>query len=204
MSRLSEKPVQDWDAETRSFVEGGEEIAPMEAKTRGMLAHAPNMVAANGAFMEAAMNGRKISRRLLELVRLRIAFHNQCQTCMTFRFQSAFNDGFTEDMVCSLEKPHEDPNLTEADKAALEYADLFATNHFAITDAHYAKLSKFFSEQEIVELGLFSAYFLGYGRFFRTINIVEELSVDQQKAQKIGPWQVGKTVLIDDSDPRRM
>jgi alkylhydroperoxidase family enzyme len=204
MAALKELPVDKWDADSRAYVEGGEEIAPMEARARSMLAHAPNMVAANGGFMEAAMNGRKISRRLLELVRLRIAFHNQCQTCMTFRFQSAFNDGFTEDMVCSLEKPHEDPNLSEADKAALEYADLFATNHFAITDAHYTKLAKYFSEQEIVELGLFSAYFLGYGRFLRTINVVEELDSKEQNNTRIGPWQVGKTVVIDDTDPRRM
>jgi alkylhydroperoxidase family enzyme len=204
MSGIAEKPVHEWDAESRTYVEGGEEVSPMEQKARGMLANAPNMVAANGAFMEAAMNGRKISRRLLELVRLRIAFHNQCQTCMTFRFQSAFDDGFTEDQVCSLEKPSEAPGLSDADRAALEYADLFVTNHFAITDATYVKLGKFFSEQEMIELGLFSAYFFGYGRFLRTINVVEELPGDEQKARKIGPWEVSQTVLVDDRDPRRM
>jgi alkylhydroperoxidase family enzyme len=204
MPVIKELPVDKWDKDSQTYVAGDEEVSPMEQKARGMLAHAPNMVAANGAFMEAAMTGRKISRRLLELVRLRIAFHNQCQTCMTFRFQSAFNDGFTEDMVCSLEKPHEDPNLTAADKAALEYADLFANNHFAINEEHYNKLAKYFSEQEIVELGLFCAYFLGYGRFLRTINVVEELPGEEQKAKKIGPWQVGKTVIVDDTDPRRM
>jgi alkylhydroperoxidase family enzyme len=204
MPVIKDLPVDKWDAHSQSYVAGDEEVSDMEQKARGMLANAPNMVAANGAFMEAAMAGRKISRRLLELVRLRIAFHNQCQTCMTFRFQSAYNDGFTEDMVCSLEKPHEDPNLTDADKAALEYADLFVTNHFAIGETHYTKLAKYFSEQEIVELGLFSAYFLGYGRFLRTINVVEELPGDAQKGIKIGPWQVGKPVVVDDTDPRRM
>ena len=116
----------------------------------------------------------------------------------------ALDDGLTEDMVCSLEKPMEAPNLTDGDRAALEYADLFATNHFAIGDAMYDKLGKYFSPQEIVELGLFSAYFLGYGRFLRTINVVEELDSNTQQAKMIGPWQVGKTVIVDDTDPRRM
>ena len=170
-----------------------------------MTAHAPNMKLANNAFMEAAMNGRKISRKLLELVRLRIAFHNQCRTCMAIRFQSALDDGLTEDMVCSLEKPMEAPNLSDAEKAALEYADLFATNHFAITEATYANLRKYFSEHEIVELGLFAGYFLGYGRFLSTVNIIEALPQSyQDKSKAAAPWESRETVVVDDTDPRNM
>lgn len=44
--------------------------------------------------------------RLLELVRLRIAFHNQCRSCMSVRYQSAIDDGlrnhFTEDQLVEL------------------------------------------------------------------------------------------------------
>ena len=97
------------------------------------------------------------------------------------------------------------PLFSAAEKVALEYADLFANNHFAITDAHYAKLSKFFSEQEIVELGLFSAYFLGYGRFLSTLNIVEELPTAlQDKSRKVAPWETRESVVVDDTDPRNM
>jgi alkylhydroperoxidase family enzyme len=205
MNALTELPPEKWDPKLRALMDIQAEVSELEVKGRGIQAHAPNMMFANGAFMEAAMKGRKISRRLLELVRLRIAFHNQCRTCMAIRFQSALDDGLTEDMVCSLEKPMEAPNLTDADRAALEYADLFATNHFAINDATYEKLSKYFSEQEIVELGLFSAYFLGYGRFLSTLNIVEELPTAlQDKTRKVAPWETRESVVVDDTDPRNM
>jgi hypothetical protein len=96
-------------------------------------------------------------------------------------------------------------NLSDAEKAALEYADLFATNHFAITEATYAKLRKYFSEQEIVELGLFTGYFLGYGRFLATVNIVETLPESyQDKSRKVAPWESSETVVVDDTDPRNM
>jgi AhpD family alkylhydroperoxidase len=39
---------------------------------------------------------------LLELVRLRIAFSNQCRCCIAVRYQSAIDDGLEEDALCSL------------------------------------------------------------------------------------------------------
>ena len=61
-----------------------------------VMAHAPHMVKALGAFSCTAQQGRKLPRRLVELVRLRIAFHNQCRSCMAMRYQSAVDDGLTE------------------------------------------------------------------------------------------------------------
>ena len=109
------------------------------------------MAKANAYWMATAMAGRKLSRRLLELVRLRLAFHSQCRSCMAMRFSSAMDEGFTEDLVCSLEKPMEAPDLTPAEKAALEYADLFATNHFAINDETFAGLREHFTDGEIID-----------------------------------------------------
>jgi AhpD family alkylhydroperoxidase len=196
MTRIVELPMEKWDAELRAMA-GDEDVSPLERKARGIMANAPHMAMANAAFLGTAMKGRKLSRRLLELVRLRIAFHNQCRSCMAMRFQSALDDGLTDDMVCSLEKPMEAPNLSEREKAALEYADIFATNHFAITDESFAKLRKYFDDGELVELGLFVAYFLGIGRFLASLDIVEELpTVYQDKSQKVGPWQSPESVVV--------
>src|SRR3954451_19811065 len=73
-----------------------------------------------------------LARRLVELVRLRVAFHNQCRSCMAMRYSTAAEDGVDEHLVCSLEKPQESDDLTEAEKAALALADRFATDHLAI------------------------------------------------------------------------
>ena len=67
---------------------------------------------------------RTLPDRLVELVRLRIAFFNQCRSCMAIRYTDAVNDGLTEELVCSLERPEDAADLTEAEKAAIAYGEL--------------------------------------------------------------------------------
>lgn len=113
--------------------------------------------------------------RLLELVRLRIAFHNQCRSCMAIRNHAALEDGLTEELVCSLERPAEATGLTPAERSALHYADLLATDHLAIDDSVHAELRQQFDESQIVALGLYCAYSVGFGRLAATWHLVEDL-----------------------------
>lgn len=196
MPLLNELPVDQWDPELRAMV-NVETASPLELASTSIMAQSPHMLKANFAFLAKSLSGITISRRLLELVRLRIGFHNQCRSCMAMRFQDALDDGLTEDLVCSLEKPMEASNLTDAEKAAIEYADLFVTNHFAIDQAAIDKLRAHFSESQIVELGLFIGYFMGIGRFLASLGIVEELPEDyQDTGHKMAPWQSSATVLV--------
>lgn len=196
MSRISELPQEQWAPDLRENFDPAA-ASPLETKARGIMARAPHMANANTAFMTAAFGGNVLSRRLIELVRLRVAFHNQCRSCMAMRFQSALDDGVTEDLVCSLEKPAEAPDLTEQEKAALAYADVFATNHFAVNDETFDQLRAHFSEAEIVELGVFTAYFVGYGRWLAVLDVVEELpKALQDKSIKAAPWHNGGSVVV--------
>jgi alkylhydroperoxidase family enzyme len=201
MSRIPMLPTDQWDPEFRAACEGsGIQPDTFQWRANAILAHAPHMAKANAYWMATAMAGRKLSRRLLELVRLRLAFHSQCRSCMAMRFSSAMDEGFTEDLVCSLEKPMEAPDLTPPEKAALAYADLFATNHFAIDEATFAGLREHFTDGEIIELGMFVGFFLGTGRFLSTLDMTEELpKVYQDKSQKAAPWMApGQVVLVEE------
>lgn len=196
MSRIPELPLDEWDPELRQSF-NPETASAVETKARGIMAHAPHMSNANTVFMTTAMQDRVLPRRLIELVRLRIAFHNQCRSCMAMRFQSAVDDGLTEDMVCSLEKPVDAPNLSDREKAAIEYADIFSTNHFAIDEDTFDHLRQHFSDAEIVELGIFVGYFVGYGRFMACLDIVEGLpEAYQDKSTKVGPWQSDESAIV--------
>src|SRR5580700_12097777 len=95
-------------------------------------AHRPEIATGIGIAMQAINNSGNLSPRLIELIRLRIAFHNQCRSCMAIRYANAVENGVDEDLVCSLEKPQEAEDLSPAERAALDFADLFATNHLAI------------------------------------------------------------------------
>src|ERR1700757_5490845 len=103
---------------------------------------APSTAFADVPVVDTGQSTGTLSPRLLELVRLRIAFHNQCRSCMSVRYQSAIDDGLTEDAVCSLERPADAPELSDAERAALKFADPFVTNHLALDDTAYDELRR--------------------------------------------------------------
>lgn len=140
-----------------------------------ILGHRPEVAGALGTLKAALQSSGKLSPRLVELVRLRIAFHNQCRSCMSVRYQSAIDDGLTEDLVCSLERPAEADDLSPAERSALRFADLFATDHLSIDDAVYDDLRGHFTEDELVELGVHCAYALGMGRLAATWDVTDDV-----------------------------
>ena len=161
MSRVRALDRQEFDPELRARTGP---LAEVELGHLRILAHSPKAALAFIAFIGGVNDGSVLPRRLVELVRLRIAFHNQCPHCMAIRFQDAVQEGLSETLVCSLEKPEEAADLDARERAALEYADLVATNHFAVDQSTFARLREHFSEREIVELGVYVAIFVGFGR----------------------------------------
>jgi alkylhydroperoxidase family enzyme len=188
MSRIKKIPRENWEPELAAAF-GNQEATALELGLTRMLAHKPKAAAALLAFRAALGQSSELAARLVELVRLRIAFHNQCRSCMAIRYSVESGQGLDEDVVCSLEKPMEAPNLSDAERAALAYADFFATDHLAIGDATYADLRRYFTEAQIVELGLVCAFCVGVGRLGATWDMVEELPQDyQDHSGKVAPW----------------
>jgi AhpD family alkylhydroperoxidase len=188
MTRIASLPVEKWDKELRELAQG-DSLPPVQQTMLGVYANAPELAKAFLIFTGAMSQGFTLRRRLLELVRLRIAFHNQCRSCMAVRYESAVEDGLTEGMVCSLEKPMEASDLTDAEKAAIHYADLAASNHLAISDETFANLRQYYTEKEIVELCMHVAYCTGFGRMAAAYRIIEELPESfQDTTTKITPW----------------
>jgi alkylhydroperoxidase family enzyme len=170
----------------------GMDIDPMTANganaMMSTMAHCPELAEPISALTEALLQS-SLGIRLTELVRLRIAFHNQCRTCMSMRYAPA--DAVDENLVCSLERPEESADLTEAERAAIGFADLFATDHLAIDDAVYDNLRKYFDEGQLVELGVNCAINLGLGRLSATWNLVEHLPADFREPAAdvlVTPW----------------
>ena len=172
--------------------------SPLQRSMMTPTAHAPELMNALHHF--AAELGRlgTLPQRLIELLRLRVAFHNQCRSCMAMRYQTGLDAGMTEADVCSLEWPAEAPGLTPAEKSALAYADLSAIDHLAIDDTVFADLRQHYSEPEIVELGLYIGYFVGFGRLVAAWDLSEELpGTGTQLPGRAAPWAVETFVVAN-------
>ncbi len=173
MSRLSFVPTQSWPPELQDFVQADSATAIELGITR-MLAHAPGAALGALQFGAAVSVTRSLPARLIELLRLRIALHNQCRSCMAIRYNSA-QGSFDEDTVCDLEQNSIPESLATDEQLAIELGDRFANDHLAIDDEFFGKLRTAFSEAEVMELLLHCALYVGMGRLAAVLDMTEEL-----------------------------
>ena len=172
MSRISKIPRKSWAPEL-AVAYGEQDASELQLGLTRMFAHKPAAAVAVMGLMRALRQSRELSDRLIELVRLRIAFHNQCRSCMAVRYRDADGNSLDQGLVCSLERPMEAPGLLESERAALAYADLFANDHLSIDASTYDGLRRLFhgspdrrarSELRDVRRHRTSGRDLGYGR----------------------------------------
>ena len=178
MARIQDAPVEQY---TALYGDDADEF-------QRIMAHRAPLADALNAFQVALRSERLLPDRLHELVRLRVAFWNQCRGCMAGRYQEAIDDGLTEELVCSLERPQESDDLTPAERAAIAYADLMATDHLSIDDDTFAGLREHFTEAEILEIAVNLAYLVGVGRFTASMSMLEGLPERFQTGDRATPW----------------
>ncbi len=158
----------------------------------------PDLMSAFGKFSAVMKSNRRLPDRLVELMRLRIAFRNQCRPCMSMRYASALEDGLTEEMVCSLERPDEPSDLSAAERTAIMFADKFASNHLSITIADRADLERHFSREQIAEIAICAAMFTGFGRMGAVFDTGGDYPVGQRNANgaPLTPWGITETIVV--------
>jgi alkylhydroperoxidase family enzyme len=184
MARMRKLPLEEWD----------ESLAALTDRPQiGMfpiLAHNPPIAKAVMDLYGALAKGRRLPQRLLEIVRLRIAYRNQCRTCIAVRYGSDIEPDLDDAAVCALEKPLDSELFSAAEKAAIIFADRMATDHLSVDDEVYAALLAHFSEAEVVELAAHVAVLIGFGRLTATLNLVDQLPEEYRSDSpaEFAPW----------------
>jgi AhpD family alkylhydroperoxidase len=163
----------------------------------GVMQARPDLTAALAAFKQALQRQRRLPERLIELMRLRVAFRNQCRPCMSMRYAGALDDGLTEAMVCSLEHPDDAADMTAAERAAVSYADQFAVDHLSIAPK-LAALRGIFDSQQIAEIAWWTAFFVGFGRLAATFDEGAPLPVGDRRADgtPLTPWRIQNPMVV--------
>ncbi len=110
---------------------------------------------------------------LKELCRVKIAFDHACGYCGTVRSQTARLAGLSEEKIQQVWDYENSEAFSPREKLALRFADYLKHDiGKADDDTFYAELGRYFSEAEIVELGLWCAENVGAGSFVRTLDII--------------------------------
>lgn len=121
-------------------------------------AHRPALAQAWLATLDQMHNHGILDARLRELVRLRISAFTTCRACQVARKSGEVSE---TDIACLSS---DDARFSPSERAALRYAELFASDPLAIDDTVFAELGQHFSTPEVVELNMFCALMLAGGR----------------------------------------
>ena len=117
---------------------------------------------------EEAAGVARLSPRLKELVRLRIATLNGCQTCKAARLAA---DSIPEEQALGIDAYDGSDAYTPAEKAAVRFAEQMAVDHHNIGDAEIAVLREHFDDAEILELMMMAGQYIGFGRLLAILQL---------------------------------
>ena len=139
----------------------------------------PEMAPAVGKLVDAAYNKSILPVGVREAARIRIAQLNDCSVCLTFRADSVKAEGLGEDLYGAVGSEDDDrAELTEQERLAVEFAELFAIDHERIDDAFMDRMKASFTDAEILDLTICVAAFLGLGRALHVLGITETTLTD--------------------------
>jgi AhpD family alkylhydroperoxidase len=138
----------------------------------------PEMAPAVGKLVDAAYNKSILPVGVREAARIRIAQLNDCAVCLTFRADSVRAQGLGEDLYGAVGTEDERSELTQQERLAVEYAELFALDHDRIDDAFMDRMKACFTDAEILDLTICVAAFLGLGRALHVLGITETTLTD--------------------------
>ena len=113
-----------------------------------------------------------------ELARMRIAQINDCIACSDFRAPSVLEAGIAQELYDNVAAYSTYPGYTPRQRLAIEYAERFATEHASLDDAFFARLRAVFSDEEILDLTLCVAVFLGLGRTLAVLGVDQSCAID--------------------------
>jgi AhpD family alkylhydroperoxidase len=133
----------------------------------------PEMAGMVDRMINTAYQRSKLPAAEREAARMRIAQLNACSACATYRAPSVVEAGVTEDVYEHLEAWRTWPGYSDRQRLAIEYAERFATDHRGIDDELFARLRAHFADDEILDLTLCCAVFLGLGRTLEVLGITD-------------------------------
>ena len=107
------------------------------------------------------------------------------------RSASAKRNGLTEERIDEgVDNWRESELITEPERVALEYSDRMQFAPDTIDEAFYARLRQHYTDPQIVELGAFIGFNVGYHTFFRTLDFYPMFTPDgrlvsQEEARRV-------------------
>lgn len=112
-----------------------------------------------------------LPHRLKEIVRIYLSAAEGCAYCTSVRSTRGRSEGVTDELLLALDDIDSNSHLSQKERSALRFARRFK-NGSADEDDVFGELRQQFSDEEILELGIFCGTVLGGGSFAKLLHVV--------------------------------
>jgi len=131
----------------------------------------PKMAAGMGALSEAVYGNTQLPVREREAARWVIALVNDCAVCQDTRAHHGIEAGIDDGFYAAVADWRSSSELTERERLAAEFAERFALSHQSMDDAFWAKMRAGYRDDELADLVMCCATFLGLGRALAVVGV---------------------------------
>lgn len=137
------------------------------------LAHKPSILNTIGPFVAAVQQPDELDPKLKERIILRVSKINRSAYCCYAHEQISSKMGFTPNEITEMNNPGS-AHISDAEKAALNYAEALTVNPGNIPDAVYGELRKYYSDSQVVEITMIAALYNMINRFNEALKLDPE------------------------------
>lgn len=126
-----------------------------------------------GAIFDNADGDMVVDRRWKELVRLKLSLSNGCFVCNAHNVPAALAAGYSQAQIDAMGDAGS-PLFSPQEQAILQLAEVFVIQNSdgLLTPELHGRLSPFFSDAEILELGFFAAILSGWTKMIFAYDMV--------------------------------
>jgi alkylhydroperoxidase family enzyme len=130
-----------------------------------------------GDFYQKLFYSGRVDRKIVELVRFKLANVHGCASCNRGDRLASLEAGFSAEQLDCIDDFENGP-FAESEKVALALAEVMVlTNPLGtVTPALYTRARRVFSDAELVELGLIMAVLVGVAKFVFAYDLLEKES----------------------------
>jgi alkylhydroperoxidase family enzyme len=134
------------------------------------------------ALRQAIFNDNHLDERVHEAVRYAVSLSTQCPVCLRYRPADADAHGIDQSFYDAIPDYATSPVLSERERVAIEYTDLFCRDHLRISDDLFDRLKRNFTEVELFDLLVTVARHLGFSRLSQVLQLDVACDLDASAA----------------------
>jgi len=155
------------------------------------LAHRPEIFRTAAAHMEAVLKTGTLSTKLKELVVVRTSQLNCTAYCLASHSALALKFGWTPEHLEALKNWRGNPLFSEAEQEAIHLAEVMTLSSHEYSEEELARLRRFYSEGEVIELMASIGLFNYFNRFNNMLRMEPTQPATAEELAEAGVEAVG-------------